>query len=328
MNKQACVRTTLTLSALCMLVIAFPVLAQEAPKLSEDLDYHRLDGHIDSWISLAIVVVSVLVAFALNHAAPAIRTGGTVLAACGCLSVTLWFGWAFSTGIVSNPKPPVIPPNELNPTLLWVVAVISLVAGLFLLRVAVWQSRRTDRLRLPAKNNEAKFGLVSRYLHWITAILFLSLIPMGLFTSIIPEDVVWRQGYYVAHKTIGFLVLLLVIARMGWHLRTSTTSLDASLKNWERWSAKSAHYLLYFLMLALPISGYIMSTFANKLSHFFVWDTPMLFGPDMELVRIWGLIHKVILPYLCFLVIGAHVIGALKHQFVDKHQESFRRMVS
>ena len=322
MTKPVWVRTTLTLSGLCMLVLSFPALA------ADGLGYHRLDGHIDSWLALAIVVVSVLVAVALNHAAPAIRTAGTVLAACGCLSVTLWFGWAYSTGIVSNPKPPVVPPNALNPMLLWIIAATSLVAGFFLLRVAAWQSRRTDRLELPAKNDEVKFGLVSRYLHWITAILFLSLLPMGLFTSIIPEDVVWRQGYYVVHKTIGFLVLMLVIARLAWHLKTSITGLDSSLKTWERRSAKTAHYLLYFLMLALPISGYIMSTLANKLSHFFIWDTPVLFGPDMELVKLWGLIHKVILPYLCFLVIGAHVIGALKHQFVDKHRESFRRMVS
>ena len=322
MIKPVWIRTMLTLGGVCMLALSFPALALAAE------GYHRLDGHIDSWLSLAIVVVSVLVAVALNHAAPAIRTAGTVLAACGCLSVTLWFAWAYSTGIVSNPKPPVVPANALNPTWLWIIAAISLVAGLFLLRVAAWQSRRTDRLELPTKNDDVKFGLVSRYLHWITAILFLSLLPMGLFTSIIPEDVAWRQGYYVAHKTIGFLVFILVIARLAWHLKTSATALDSGLRTWERRLAKIAHYLLYFLMLALPISGYMMSTLANKMSHFFIWDTPMLFDPDMELFKPWGLIHKVILPYLCFLVIGAHVIGALKHQFIDKHRESFRRMVS
>lgn len=321
-------RPLLVLLAFCAVFFCLPALSQEVANVPQILGYHRLEGHIDSWTALGIVSISVLLAIALNHSAPAVRTSGTVLAALGCLGVTAWFAVVHGTGIISEPKPPVLPTNRFNSAILWGIAAVSLVAGLFLLRIAVWQSRRTDQLALPLENTNEKYGRVSRYLHWITAILFVLLIPMGLFTSIIPEDVTWRQGYYVVHKTIGFTVMILVLARLAWHVRSSTPPLDGSIRPWERRSAKVAHCLLYFMMLAFPISGFVMSTYGGMVSHFFIWDTPLWWGRDMEAIKPFGMFHKVILPYLSLIVIGAHVIGAIKHQLLDKHRDSIHRMVS
>lgn len=333
MSGQVAIRFALALVALATLAIGVPAFGQEAAAVAEsglpDLEeYHRLAGHIDSWIALAIVVASLLIAFALNHAAPAVRTSGTVLAALGCFTVVGWFLFARGTGFFESPREALFPTDDFKPPVLWGFAILSAAAGLFLLRVAFWQSKRTDTLDLPTTNSDTHFGRISRYLHWTTAILFLSLIPMGFFTSMIPYDVEWRQGYYVVHKTIGFLVLGLVLVRIVWHLRTSTPALHGSLRTWERVSAKSAHIVLYLLMLSVPVTGYIMSTYGGKWSHFFIWDVPLLWEKDMEAIKPFGLLHKVVLPYLSVLIIGAHVIGALKHQFIDKHADSFKRMVS
>ncbi|MFT5840208.1 MAG: cytochrome b561 [Flavobacteriales bacterium] len=43
---------------------------------------------------------------------------------------------------------------------------------------------------------------------------------------------------------------------------------------------------------------------------------------------VWGMLHKYLLPYLLYIVLGAHILGALKHQFVDKHTNAFKRMIS
>ncbi|MEM9401275.1 MAG: cytochrome b [Pseudomonadota bacterium] len=297
----------------------------ELPDLEE---YHRLAGHIDSWISLAIVVVSVLVAVGLNHSKPAVRTAGTGLAAAGCFAVFAWFLIVKGTGIFESPREPLFPSDAIRPAVLTTISAISLLAGLFLARVAMWQNQRTDTLSLPAENPKQKYGRISRLLHWTTAILFLSLIPMGFFTSMIPYDVPWRQGYYVVHKTIGFMVLLLVLVRIIWHFKSPAPALDGGLKGWERGSAKFAHVLLYVLMLAVPITGFIMSTYGGKWSHFFIWDLPLFWEKDMEAIKPFGLLHKVVLPYLTLLIIGAHVLGALKHHFIDKHRDSIHRMAS
>ena len=294
------------------------------------LEYHRLEHHIDSWISLIIVVSALFIALFLNHAAPRVRVYGTVLAALGCFAIVAWFLYVLQSGVMENPRENYVdtPLDPVKPELLWIQAMISLCAGLFLLRVAVWQSKRSDHLALSTDNTISRFGRVSRYLHWTTAILFISLIPMGVFTTMIPLDAPYRQAYYVVHKTIGFLVMFLLIARVLWHLKTPTPKLDSHLTRWEYRLAKIMHYGLYFLMIAVPVTGYMMSTYGGHVSHFFIWDTPMLVSKDLETVKLWGLAHKVILPFVCYVVIGAHVLGALKHHFIDKHHESIHRMVS
>ncbi|MEM7704498.1 MAG: cytochrome b [Pseudomonadota bacterium] len=329
MKSWSLARATAALLLTAALGYALPGMAAETaagvPNLEE---YHRLPGHIDSWIALAIVVTSLLIAAGLNSAAPAVRTAGTVLAALGCLSVCGWFLMVKGTGIFEAPREALFPSDAIKPKVLTVLAAASLISGLFLLRVAAWQNKRTDELQLPASNTPERYGRFSRVLHWSTAIMFISLIPMGFFTSMIPYDVAWRQGYYVVHKTIGFMVLLLVFVRIVWHLKSKPPGLDAGLRWWERASAKSAHILLYFMMIALPVSGFVMSTYGGKWSHFFIWDLPLWWGEDLEAIKPFGLMHKVVLPYLCMIIIGAHVIGALKHHFIDKHRDSIHRMVS
>lgn len=290
--------------------------------------YERLEHHVDSWIALLITLSSVLIAVALNHSAPNVRTMGTFLAALGCFAVVGWFVFALNSGVISDPKVNATLFDGFKPKMLWIQTITSFLVGVFLLRVALWQSRRTDRLEISVVNSPDRFGKVSRYLHWVTAILFISLFPMGIFATMIPFDEPFRQGYYVVHKTIGFTVLGLLIVRLLWHRKTPTPALDSQLTGWERKSAKVAHILLYFVMIALPVTGFIMSTYVGKLSHFYVWDTPMLWDKNIESAKLFGLLHKTVLPYLCYVVIGGHILGALKHHFVDKHHQSIHRMVS
>ena len=320
----------LSITALMLAAVCLPELTQAATAQTPNLEeYYRLPGHADSWSALAIILVSALIAFTLNHAEPHVRTAGTLLAALGCLGVFVWFLWVLGTGFIESGRTPVLPPAAAGrPTIMWAIGLLSPVAAGFLFWASVRQGRRSDQLALTATNSEERFGRVSRYLHWTTGILFISLMPMGFFTSMIPEGVPWRQGYYVAHKTIGFVVLLLVFVRLAWHLKSPTPALESSLNSWERRLARCTHILLYVLMIAMPITGFIMSTYGGKWSHFFIWDLPLLWDQDMEAIKPFGMLHKLILPYLCFLVLGAHLLGALKHHFIDKHPESIRRMVS
>ena len=52
-----------------------------------------------------------------------------------------------------------------------------------------------------------------------------------------------------------------------------------------------------------------------------------LWAPGEAGVAAWGLVHKYLLPYLVYLLLGAHILGALKHQFMDRHLAGLRRMV-
>ncbi|MGE0387239.1 MAG: cytochrome b [Gammaproteobacteria bacterium] len=288
----------------------------------------RLAGHVDSWTALALVVWAVLCAFWINHERAAIRRSGLILAGLACVGICAWFAAVYAAGAITHPRPPLIALDRLKPGLLWAQAIIGAVAALVLLRAGTRAGGHGgDQPALPVRNEARRYGRVSRYLHWTTAILFVCLIPMGTFTSMIPEGAWYRQGYYVVHKTLGLVVLGLVLARVGWHLRVGRPGHDPALRRWEALLAGGVHGLLYFLMLAFPITGFVMSTFGGKLSHFFVWDLPLWWAKDMDAVVPWALAHKIVLPYLALLILGAHVLGAVKHHYFDRNPQMIRRMV-
>lgn len=288
----------------------------------------RIEGNMDSWVALAIVVSSMLSAWAISFSVPAVRVFGTLLAASGCLAVAAWFFlFVINSGFLENPKPNQTPMDSAKPALLWIQAIIALLAGLFLLLVARRQSRSKDIRILAAANNEQSYGRVSRLLHWTTAGLFLALIPMGIFASIIPEGTEYRNAYYVVHKTIGVTAFLLLLIRLFWNRLSRRPALDGSLTPRERKLAGAVHNLLYLMMIALPVTGFVMTSLHGYPTYFFAWELAPLW-PQNDAYIIWGAMHKYLLPYLIYMILGAHILGALKHQFIDKHHSAFKRMGS
>ena len=281
-----------------------------------------------AWVSMGIVFLSVLTSWALNYSASRVRVFGTILAAVGCLLIAAWFFlFIINSGILENPKPNQTPLDSAKPSLLWIQSITALLTGLFLLYIASRQSKNTSVLSLTAKNESNRYGKVSRMLHWTIAILFISLIPMGIFASMIPEDTEYRNAYYVVHKTIGVTVFLLVIVRLIWNSLSRRPSLDSALTSREEKLAHRAHNTLYFMMLAIPITGFMMTSYHGYETYFFFWEMQPLWEQS-EIYQVWGGFHKYLLPYLLYIVLGAHILGALKHQFIDKHANAFKRMVS
>lgn len=290
-------------------------------------DSERLSGNVDSWIALGIMFLSALVAWSINHERAGPRKAGVILAGLACLGVSGWFAAILASDIMSNPKPPIIALSRANPAVLWLQAAVSVAAGLLLVRAGLRMKATADEVKLPFGNEPYRYGRVSRYLHWTTAILILVLMPMGVFASMIPETVWYRQGYYVTHKTLGLLVLILLLVRMGWNLQTVRTKPDPSLRRWEGRLAQAVHRLLYLLMVAFPITGIAMSTYGGKALYLFAWDIGPLWGKDLQAVAPWAFAHKFLLPYLAYLVIGTHVLGVVKHLFIDRKHDAIKRMV-
>lgn len=311
------------------IIIAATLLMFSSMALSADhssvveYEYFRFG----SWVALGIVIMAVLISWLLNHAAPRVRALGTLLAAIVCFSLVIWFAGILGTGILENPKPNQTPMDSAKPTLLWIQVVVAMVAGLVLLLTSYRQSKSAEVLSLPAQNEAERYGMISRMIHWVTAILFMSLIPMGIFTSMIPEGTWFRNEYYVIHKSIGVAILGLLIFRLIWNRRSKRPELDTALKPSERKWAHRAHIALYALLIAMPLTGYIMTTLHGFPTYFFGLELQPLLGKSQAYI-FWGTFHKYILQYLIYIILGAHIAGALKHHFVDKHRKAFKRMVS
>ena len=281
-----------------------------------------------AWVSIGIVFLSVFISWALNFSAPKVRVFGTLLAALGCFVIATWFFiFVMNSGLLENPKPNQTPLDSAKPTLLWIQSITAFLTGVFLLFIANYQRKSNEILDLSAKNEKDRYGRVSRLLHWTIAILFISLIPMGIFSSMIPEETSYRNAYYVVHKTIGVTVFLLVIVRLIWNKISKRPVLDNTLTPTEKKLAHRAHNILYFMLLVIPITGFMMTSYHGYGTFFFFWVLPPLWEQS-NVYQIWGGFHKYLLPYIVYIILGAHVLGALKHQFIDKHDSAFKRMVS
>ena len=282
--------------------------------------------NIDAWIGIGIVAASVLTAWAMNTRAPKVRMFGSVLAALGCFAVVVWFVGVVGTGVLDDPKPNQTPMDSAKPALMWAQAGIALVAGLLLSRAALVQLGDTAELELGMENEEERYGFASRMLHWTTAILFLSLFPLGMFASMIPEGAWFRNYYYVIHKSIGVLVFILLLVRLFWNSRSKRPELDDTLKPAERLWAHRVHIILYVMLLAMPLTGFMMTSYHGFPTYFFGLEFAPLWGKS-DVYIIWGTFHKYLLPYVLYIVLGAHILGALKHHFIDKHEGALKRMV-
>jgi len=288
---------------------------------------HRAPYHLDSWVGLAMLFSALGIAVALNHPSGAMRRAGYF----SCALVLLGIGGSLLlmrfNGVFANFEEAALPPDAAKPFLLTFQAFMALLGGLYMLWLTATANSEPDKTFANA-NEEARYGQYSRYLHWVTAFVFILLMPMGVLMSALSHDIVLLQYIYVIHKALGFTLLILVFVRLIWNRISPRPSLSRSLKPWESKLAHIVHIALYVMLFAFPISGYMLSTGAGKWSHFFFVDTPLLFEPSMEIVRPFGLLHKILLPYLFYLVIFAHVTGALKHHYIDGDFESVRRMVS
>jgi cytochrome b561 len=174
------------------------------------------------------------------------------------------------------------------------------------------------------KNDERHFGLVAILLHWLIAILIISLLAVGLYMADLPIGM-QKLKLYGLHKAFGILVLALVILRVIWRITNPTPILN--LPWYERIAARFAHLALYILMLAMPLSGWLMSSAAGLAPSFFgLFTLPTLVAPNAELRELFGAVHQW-LAYGLIAMIIVHTLAALKHHFIDK-DDILRRMVS
>lgn len=282
--------------------------------------------HFDSLIALGVVLMAMAIASLLNHRSPKQRALGTALASIACFGVVAWFVVVLQTGVLENPKPHQAPMDAMKPSLLWGQAFIALLAGIWLIFLAFVKSQSNDVLELGSQNEAHRYGRTSRVLHWTTAILFIFMIPTGIFSSMIPADAWYRTEYNVIHKTIGIIIFILVVARLIWNKLSPRPSLDDSLKPIERKMAHVAHMVLYGLLIAIPVTGYVMTSQHGYSTYFFIIELPPILAESQAYIY-WGAMHKYLLQYVVYLVLGAHILGALKHQFIDKHKNAFKRMV-
>jgi cytochrome b561 len=273
------------------------------------------------------LVLAVFLAVTLNQPSRFLRGLGTAIAALGLLMMVSSIVLADFNGTFAHRAAPHDALGDLTPLILNLQAIVGAGGILFLLWAAWRQFRRRQVSPLPLLNSKAAFGRVSRYAHWMVAILILALIPMGMYMAILPSDSPDRAGFVVAHQTMGLLVLILVIGRLAWLLRSPPASFAAHLKPWERRLAQVVHVALYALILAFPLTGLFMMMGRGETVRFFGEAIPPFFSPNPEASSALTILHDDVLPLIFYGSFLAHIGAVLKHHFVDRRIADVRRML-
>lgn len=168
------------------------------------------------------------------------------------------------------------------------------------------------------KNSTTRFGLIAITLHWLVALIVFGLFGLGLWmTELDYYDNWYKQGPWL-HKSIGITLFFIVMIRIGWRVFTPPPEPLPSHKSWETKSAHVTHLLLYLLLLAIMLSGYLISTADNRpIEVFDLFSIPATLTsiPDQE--DIAGLIHLILASSVVGLSL-LHAAAALKHHLFDK----------
>ncbi len=101
------------------------------------------------------------------------------------------------------------------------------------------------------------YSTPSRLFHWGMALLILATIPVGLLMVQSGISRGLQNALFLYHKNVGVLLLILVVARLVWRWRNPAPDLPGTLPGWQAKVARLTHWLLYALLIALPLAGYV-----------------------------------------------------------------------
>jgi cytochrome b561 len=175
-----------------------------------------------------------------------------------------------------------------------------------------------------------KYTRPAMLLHWLVAVLIIFNVLMVWSVDYLPKGA--ERPAIDLHKSIGMTVLGLVILRVLWRLTHRPPPLPAAYPRWERLAAHGAHAALYVLIFLQPLTGWIHDSAwkgapGHPLNLF--WVIPWFrIGAVQDLDpaakehvhALFGQLHTSV-AYVLIAFFVVHVVGALKHQFLDREPE-------
>ena len=166
------------------------------------------------------------------------------------------------------------------------------------------------------KNSKSSYGWLAIALHWLMALGLFGIFGLGLYMVELTYYDPWYRGSLDLHKSIGFTLLLVWIVRIAW--RWFNTSPAISGSPIEKKAAHLVHLLLYVVMLALMVTGYLISTADGRgIEVFGLFEVPAMSISFENQEDIAGDIHW-LLAWSLILMVALHAMAAIKHHVINK----------
>ncbi len=191
--------------------------------------------------------------------------------------------------------------------------------------VAAWLVVGSFGARLAPRSGRVPWSMPSRLFHWIMAFATLGTTALMYYAQIFeaqaassPAARAQYSDLLRLHKSIGLIVLFLVVVRFAWNRHRKRPALPASLSASQRRLASGAHYALYCLMLAIPLLRWFASMTYCRRTHFFgLFELPRFLDKNVDAAVLYRNGH-IWLGWLLFGILALHIGAALWHHFVKR----------
>jgi len=181
------------------------------------------------------------------------------------------------------------------------------------------------------RNTTERFGSVAKVFHWLTALLILTLIPLGMVAYQWPYDtseaLAFKATLFSLHKTLGLLTFAVALARILWALSQPRPAHLPIESRVQAFAAQAVHWSLYGALVLVPLTGWIHHAATSGFAP--IWwpfGQTLFFVPQSEpLAATFGQLHFVF-NIVLVLSILLHIAGALKHHVIDR-DATLKRML-
>ncbi len=168
------------------------------------------------------------------------------------------------------------------------------------------------------RNSVDAWGGPAKFLHWAVALLVLAQFALG------GAAVTWqlsplKLNLFVWHESIGILILMLMGVRLMWRLANPTPNLPDRMPAWEKRLADVVHFFLYAVLMAMPLSGWVINSASNIPFRIFWWiPLPAIVEPDKAVAEVSARVHLLLFIGLSMLLL-LHVGAAMRHHLVRRN---------
>jgi len=174
-------------------------------------------------------------------------------------------------------------------------------------------------------NTKKRYGWLSMGLHWLMLVLLIAVYTCILLADNFPKGSDTQVQLKTWHFMLGLTVFVLVWVRLIAKLISPTPLIEPPIARWQDMTAKAVQALLYVLMIAMPLLGWLTLSAAGKPIFIYGLHLPSLMAENKDLAEIIKGIHEAGATAI-YALVGIHAIAALYHHYLVR-DNTLRRML-
>lgn len=164
---------------------------------------------------------------------------------------------------------------------------------------------------------KAHYDWLTITLHWLTAVLVITLFALAETWDFLPKGTPLRKGMQSWHISLGLTLLVVYTIRVLWHVFGSRR-LPPAATGLQQLAAKTVHYALYGLIAVQMVLGFLFRWAQGEPFSFFGrFDVPSLMAADHGMADTYGELHETV-AWIIIVLAGGHAALALLHHYVLK----------